>query len=263
MIILHALVCAIVHGMCTWMSYWSMKQKDNPDKCNEKVVNFGRRFLETAYGAQFRGKININSPTLYLLPHASQLDFLIIASIHPKCRYVTKPGVLKLPLASFSAQKGQHIIVDVKDSQSRSESKQRMKELFEQGYSVAIFPEGKLRKNQKIGTFFPGGIQLACELQIPICTVCISGFPFHVLKSPKKQPCVLFHPPVVYSNVESAIADVRYKMKSGVDQFQKPPRTIQRLCVFLVVAIVITRKTRFLSLSFLLLLLICAFVQEK
>ena len=241
----HLTVCFLSHCIAAFSNHVLKSKKDqkNPEQCNACIGNIARNFLTTAYGVQFHGDENINKdkPVLYVLRHATDLDAFVIASIHEKCKYITKPGVLKLPIASFSAKNGQQIIVDVKDKESRKQCKEKIIALFQQGYSVAVFPEGTLRRNRKkLGKFHTASIEIACEMGIPISVVRICDFPIRFFDR-SSAPTVIFEPAQIYIDTNEAIFNIRKRL---IHYLQQPTstsknQTICKLLTFVILLIVI------------------------
>lgn len=187
--------------------------KHQPDICNGYLVHAARNVLERGYGAKIMGPIYVNCPMLYVLEHASVVDLFVTGGIHYKCRYIGRSTVAKNLAARKIFEYGDHILVDLEDPQSRERCKMRMKKLWQDGYSIANYPEGKLRLHStKIGKFYPSSISLAIEMQIPIVTVVISGLPPLAFQKPKMTPVIQFSTPILYSNLDFALSDIRKRM---------------------------------------------------
>lgn len=201
-----------------WRLYYMKLNQDlkhNPVVCHQSVVQKCRNILNQIYRVEYQGLSHVveNRPTLYVMRHASEIDFLIASSIHSKCRYVTKPGLLKIPIIGLMTQSGQHIVVNVKDATSRQKAKDTMKWCLLNGYSLFVLPEGRLSKTKRLNHFHTSSLEMAVALHIPVVTITLSHAPTTIWQIPRHPLRITFHPPQVYTSINLATTHIRNIMQ--------------------------------------------------
>jgi len=108
-----------------------------------------------------------------LLPnHRSYLDVLAFPA-HQLVVFVAKIEVSRWPLIGYASRVVQTIFVDRKDPESRRRTREAMRERFEAGYSVVVFPEGTTAQAPEVKPFRPGMFHVAAEGDIPVVPVAI------------------------------------------------------------------------------------------
>jgi 1-acyl-sn-glycerol-3-phosphate acyltransferase len=235
-----SLVIPALAQILRWHIYYYRlppKLKTDADSCNLQMVNACRNYLQTVYQVEFRGLQHVveNRPTLYVMRHACHLDFLVVAGIHKKCRFVTKAGLIKHKSIGFMTLKSDHIVVNVKDPASRQAAKIKMKKLLCQGQSLVVLPEGQLARTEELLPFHTSSLQMACELGIAVVTITLQNASQTMWEIPNKPLIVTFHPPMVYDDVDTATKHVRHLMISHTQFMDKKtpvPFSLHRVTAF-------------------------------
>ena len=214
---LPSVVLSCLLHLVSWRIYYMTMNptlKNNPVVCHQSVVNHCRDILHQIYQVEYRGLQHVveHRPTLYVMRHASEIDFLVASSIHGKCRYVTKPGLLKIPIIGLMTQSGQHIVVNVQDAASRQKAKDDMRWCLQNGYSLFVLPEGHLSRNRQLKHFHTSSLKMACDLHIPVVTVTLSNAPTNIWQIPRVPLCITFHSPQWYTSVDEATNHIRKVM---------------------------------------------------
>lgn len=112
---------------------------------------------------------DFSKSSIIIANHSSVLDILSILMIHPKIILVTNKWVYNSPIFGWLVRMAdfQYIKDDL------TNNSQAFKKLTEQGYHIAIFPEGTRSKNGKIGRFHKGATYLSNELKLDILPIYI------------------------------------------------------------------------------------------
>lgn len=141
----------------------------------ERGFALRRKFVHTiikVLGIQvdFLGQPEVEKPALYVINHRSLVDPVII-SAYFNVFFVSKAEVSSYPVLGAGAQKTGVIFVKRESKSSRSATLNAIKETFEKGENIGIYPEGttnlyKLTKQYRLGSF-----KLAAEMGIPVIPV--------------------------------------------------------------------------------------------
>jgi len=110
-------------------------------------------------------------PSIVISNHQSFIDILSILSLNPKIVILSKSWVWKSPLFGFLVRYAGFIHVEDGVEDNIEIIRERVKE----GYSIAIFPEGKRSESGHITRFHKGAFFLANELQLDIRPAVIYG----------------------------------------------------------------------------------------
>ncbi len=112
-------------------------------------------------------------PYIICANHASYLDIIVMYRVLPKTQFlfIGKSELLKWPIINIFFKK-LDIAVDRKKRSSGMESIVRAKAEIDNGWSIAIFPEGGIHDNAPVlNRFKNGAFNLAIEKQIPILPI--------------------------------------------------------------------------------------------
>ncbi len=105
---------------------------------------------------EIKGKIP-NKPVLFALNHQSALETIVFQTIIKNPIFVLKKELFYLPIFGLGLKKIGHIGINRKmGRQAIFTIKRKTKELFKNGFSVAIFPEGTRRPVEKLGKIGSG-----------------------------------------------------------------------------------------------------------
>lgn len=166
------------------------------------ICAFMRLFLRTIPSTQVR-RLNtfgetFRKPAVIIANHQSVIDILLMLAITPKIVMVTNGWVWKSPvigpivryLGCFHTANGYAAAIE------------QLRGKVEQGYSIAIFPEGTRSEDGSIARFHKGAFYLADELKLDIVPVLIYGAG---MVSSKRQSFYI-KPGRVLSQIEPRVA---------------------------------------------------------
>ena len=143
-----------------------------------KVIQLIPRFLVLKHGipgADFSYEVAdekvFDSPHIIICNHQSHLDLGCQLIFTPNIVFLTNDWVWNNPLYGFLIRNADYIAV----SNGIEDQLPKMKELVENGYSIAIFPEGTRSPDCKIGRFHQGAFYLAEQLGVGILPMYLYG----------------------------------------------------------------------------------------
>lgn len=112
---------------------------------------------------------DFSKSTIIIANHSSVLDILSILMLHPKIILITNKWVYNSPIFGWLVRMAdfQYIKSDL------TNNFKALNKLVEQGYHIAIYPEGTRSKNGKIGRFHKGATFLSNELKLDILPIYI------------------------------------------------------------------------------------------
>lgn len=135
-------------------------------------------------------------PAVVIANHQSNLDLLCMMSLTPKIVFLTNDWVWRNLFFGLIIRKAEYYPV----SDGMEKNLPRLRDLYERGYSICIFPEGTRSQECKILRFHKGAFALSRELGAEIQPVFIHGAG-HTL--PKKE--MLFREGEIYVEVVERI----------------------------------------------------------
>jgi 1-acyl-sn-glycerol-3-phosphate acyltransferase len=109
-------------------------------------------------------------PSVIIANHTSFLDILLTIMLHPRLILMTNQWVWNSPIFGSVVR-----LADYYPVTEGSEDVVKLKELFNEGYSLVIFPEGTRSYNGVIGRFHKGAFYIADKFQLPIQPLLIHG----------------------------------------------------------------------------------------
>lgn len=132
--------------------------------------------------------LDFSKPSILIANHASFFDILSLVRLHPKLVLVVNEWVYRSPLFGPAIRYADYI----PSFQNMEEEMPKIKQLVEDGYSIAIFPEGKRSEDGKPKRFHKGAFYLAEELKLDITPILLHGHSFVMPKHEyyfKDAPC--------------------------------------------------------------------------
>ncbi len=128
---------------------------------------------------------NLDSPALYIANHSSYLDIIALLALSDKMRLIGKAHIVNNKFYGRTAQ----TIGFIPITTGAEDMVATVKHWIDQGYSVAIFPEGTRSLYGVPLRFHTGAFHIAEQLHLPIQPVLLEGYaealqkrPFHVGK---------------------------------------------------------------------------------
>lgn len=144
-------------------------------KLHEKIQKYARFFAKHTPGVQFSVNDKIDgqfeNPSIIISNHQSHLDILYLLSLSPKIVFLTNDWVWNFPLYKRVIRKAEFYPV----SNGFEQNLPKLKDLFERGYSICVFPEGTRSPECEILRFHKGAFTLARELGADITPVFLHG----------------------------------------------------------------------------------------
>jgi uncharacterized protein len=113
-------------------------------------------------------------PAVVVSNHHSVIDSLLMQSLNPKIILMVKDWVWDSPIMGPIVRLGGFI----PKSAGYEDNLEKIKQLFDEGYSLGIFPEGSRSETEKIGRFHKGAFYIAEKLNIDIVPIIIHGTAF-------------------------------------------------------------------------------------
>jgi 1-acyl-sn-glycerol-3-phosphate acyltransferase len=107
--------------------------------------------------------------------HTSLSDILLLSFLPLQYRWVSKREIFLVPFFGWQMWVFGHLSVKRRDMGSVARFMSAARRTLESGLSILIFPEGTRSRTGKLGSFKPGGFQLASETGSPVLPVLSSG----------------------------------------------------------------------------------------
>lgn len=163
-----SLYMTILYGSYIISTIFIKHTKKRGFKLRRNFVGLGKWIL--GIKVKMDGQLSEKKPTLFVVNHRSLVDPLIVAAFIDAF-FVSKAEVSSYPVLGPGAQKTGVIFVQRDSKSSRSATLVAIRETFQRGENIIIFPEGttnlyKLTKQYRIGSF-----KIAAEMGIPVVPV--------------------------------------------------------------------------------------------
>jgi len=98
--------------------------------------------------------------------HVSWVDILLLASVYPS-NFIAKKEVGKIPLVGFLSQYAGTLFIDRERARDAHRMGEELRDLFEAGLTISIFPEGYCADGQSLLPFKSSLFGAAAELEVP------------------------------------------------------------------------------------------------
>lgn len=126
-------------------------------------------------GTKFSYKVadekSFDSPHVVICNHQSHLDLACQLIFTPNIIFLTNDWVWNNPFYGFLIRNADYVAV----SNGIDESLPKLRQLAQEGYSIAVFPEGTRSRSCKIGRFHQGAFYLAEQLGLDILPMYLYG----------------------------------------------------------------------------------------
>ena len=126
---------------------------------------------------KFTGLENVEPGRHYVVMsnHASFADILLLSFLPLYYRWVGKREIFLVPLFGWQMWVFGHLSVKRRDRRSVDRFLRAARRTLELGLSILIFPEGTRSRTGELGSFKPGGFQLASDTGTPVLPVVLGG----------------------------------------------------------------------------------------
>lgn len=173
--LLFLLGCVILRILISILYFIPIKKSSKKSFIGYLIMHTCRCILLLSFFVK-KKKINVSTedfkkPSVLVANHQSYIDILVLLSLSPKIVMFTNSWVWNSPF--FGA------IIRFVDFYYVGEGYERnvdvMKKKVQEGYSIAVFPEGTRAYDEKIKRFHKGGFYLAEMLQLDIIPIVLYG----------------------------------------------------------------------------------------
>ncbi len=115
--------------------------------------------------------LDFSKPSILILNHSSFLDILLVLQLHPKLVIMVKKWVYYSPFFGIIIRYAGYVYIKNDSSTNLNDIQDRIND----GYSIAIFPEGTRSANGEFNRFHKGAFHVAKELSLDIQPIVITG----------------------------------------------------------------------------------------
>lgn len=122
--------------------------------------------------------LNKKEPAVIIANHASFIDILALIMLHPKIKLLTNDWVYNSIVFGWAVRYAGYVTA----TDGTETNLKAIREMTEEGYSIAVFPEGTRSKDGQIGRFHKGAFLVADELKLPIVPIILHGFHYTMSK---------------------------------------------------------------------------------
>jgi len=178
---LYALICFLICMFCVLVPITRLlfffgkntpKTRKRYHKLLQKISGFALRrvpgvkcFVENAQNENFE------RPAVIICNHQSHLDLMCLMMLTPKIVFMTNDWAWNNPLYSYVIHRAEFLPA----SKGMEQNMEQLRDLYNRGYSIAIFPEGTRSTDCSILRFHKGAFYLAQQLKADILPIFLHG----------------------------------------------------------------------------------------
>ena len=156
----------------------SERMKEDVRRNMRRVIHRFARFVMLSHGipgTRFSYKVAsadcFDKPHVVVCNHQSHLDLMCMLIFTPNIVFLTNDWVWRNPFYGLVIRNAGYCPV----ANGMEEMMPRLRQLAEQGCSIAVFPEGTRSKTCRIGRFHQGAFYLAQQLNLDVLPMCLYG----------------------------------------------------------------------------------------
>ncbi|MDO4546275.1 MAG: lysophospholipid acyltransferase family protein [Bacillota bacterium] len=175
----------------------------------KSTATWGPMVMET-FGSEVnvRGFENLpdEGPVVFVGNHQGYADIVAYCAVFTKFQFgfVAKDALSKIPLYGEWIRRIRSVFIERNDPRSSLKAINEGIKYVEQGFSLAIFPEGTRSKGPVPGPFHKGSLKLATKPGVPIVPVSLNGS-YKMFEEKGRltgaKIDVLIHPPIETTNI--------------------------------------------------------------
>ena len=121
-----------------------------------------------AHGAEH---ISQTESRVYVSNHVSWFEIFALATVLPRCRFVAKKELERLPVFGRAAKQVAGIFIDRQNRKAAFSAYDEAAQQIRAGLNVAVFPEGTRGRTYELRPFKKGPFVLAIAAQAPVVPV--------------------------------------------------------------------------------------------
>ena len=156
-----------------------LRVKERRGSVYEWAMRNWARSLTAAAGARIHvhGAENLHGDTgaVYVANHVSWFDIFALASVVPRCTFIAKSELRKIPVFGWAAESAGIVFIDRENRKSAFESYKGAATQIQHGRSVVVCPEGTRGYDYHLRPFKKGPFVLAIAAQAPIVPTVVHG----------------------------------------------------------------------------------------
>ncbi|MDO4833425.1 MAG: lysophospholipid acyltransferase family protein [Bacillota bacterium] len=146
----------------------------------DSTSTFGPMIMEEfGCNLHIQGEENIpdEGPVVIISNHQSYTDIPVLMAVFRKFQFgfIAKQYLAKAPLLGSWMPRIRSVFIENDNPRAALDAIYRGVEYINEGFSMAIFPEGTRSKGSEVGTFMRGALKLATKPGVPIIPVSING----------------------------------------------------------------------------------------
>jgi len=175
---------------------------------------------------EVQGRENIPSEAcVFVSNHQGIMDvFLLVYELQKSVGFIAKKEVVNIPVVRYWLVGGKGIYLNREDARQGMLTIMDGVKNLEEGYSMAVFPEGTRSRCPEMGEFKKGALKLATKAKVAVVPVSISGS-YKLFDAPQrdKRVKVIIHAPMETENLtkqeERCLSDRVFQViKAGLQQ---------------------------------------------
>ncbi len=158
-----------------WMEFRG-REEQATESVNQLATTWGQQVLGvTGSRVQVCGRENIpDEPVVIVSNHQGALDIpLLMGYVDKGMAFVAKEELQKIPILATWMRQIKCIMIDRSDIRQTLKAFGNAGDVFSDGQSLVIFPEGTRSKSSELGRFKRGSFKIPLQHEVPILPVTI------------------------------------------------------------------------------------------
>lgn len=151
--------------------------KEHRGSIYERCMRAWASALDRAAGVRvhLHGAEHLQDGAIYVANHVSWFDIFALASVVPRCTFIAKSELRRLPVFGWAAESAGIVFIDRENRKSAFESYKSATAQVHRGRSVIVCPEGTRGYDYHLRPFKKGPFVLAIAAQAPVVPTIVYG----------------------------------------------------------------------------------------